>query len=265
MGLKCFRAGLPKPSFIALAGILTLTGCSADRYFMVPKTDLNELQGSVKSQRATLVTMEENAATRHEQAVAQTRSSTQTIMDAIATQVEKPECPPVQVQKQCPATDNSKGRADRLKGKVIVGEVENFYLAGPGLIYKARIDSGAETSSIDARNITRFERDGSNWVRFDVPVPGADKFVTLEKEISRRVRVIQASADEAERRVVVELQFFIGDHRQVAEFTLADRTNLTYEVLIGRNILRDVMLVDVGKEYATELPESIRKSNGNES
>ena len=265
MGLKCFRAGLPKPSFIALAGILTLTGCSADRYFMVPKTDLNELQGSVKSQRATLVTMEENAATRHEQAVAQTRSSTQTILDAIATQVEKPECPPVQVQKQCPATDNSKGRADRLKGKVIVGEVENFYLAGPGLIYKARIDSGAETSSIDARNITRFERDGSNWVRFDVPVPGADKFVTLEKEISRRVRVIQASADEAERRVVVELQFFIGDHRQVAEFTLADRTTLTYEVLIGRNILRDVMLVDVGKEYATELPESIRKSNGNES
>ena len=265
MGLKCFRAGLPKPSFIALAGILTLTGCSADRYFMVPKTDLNELQGSVKSQRATLVTMEENAATRHEQAVAQTRSSTQTILDAIATQVEKPECPPVQVQKQCPATDNSKGRADRLKGKVIVGEVANFYLAGPGLIYKARIDSGAETSSIDARNITRFERDGSNWVRFDVPVPGADKFVTLEKEISRRVRVIQASADEAERRVVVELQFFIGDHRQVAEFTLADRTNLTYEVLIGRNILRDVMLVDVGKEYATELPESIRKSNGNES
>lgn len=265
MGLKCFRAGLPKPSFIALAGILTLTGCSADRYFMVPKTDLNELQGSVKSQRATLVTMEENAATRHEQAVAQTRSSTQTILDAIATQVEKPECPPVQVQKQCPATDNSKGSADRLKGKVIVGEVENFYLAGPGLIYKARIDSGAETSSIDARNITRFERDGSNWVRFDVPVPGADKFVTLEKEISRRVRVIQASADEAERRVVVELQFFIGDHRQVAEFTLADRTNLTYEVLIGRNILRDVMLVDVGKEYATELPESIRKSNGNES
>jgi len=265
MGLKCFRAGLPKPSFIALAGILTLTGCSADRYFMVPKTDLNELQGSAKSQRATLVTMEENAATRHEQAVAQTRSSTQTILDAIATQVEKPECPPVQVQKQCPATDNLKGRADRLKGKVIVGEVENFYLAGPGLIYKARIDSGAETSSIDARNITRFERDGSNWVRFDVPVPGTDKFVTLEKEISRRVRVIQASADEAERRVVVELQFFIGDHRQVAEFTLADRTNLTYEVLIGRNILRDVMLVDVGKEYATELPESIRKSNGNES
>ena len=134
MGLKCFRAGLPKLSVTALAGILLLTGCSADRYFMVPKTDLNELGASVKTQRATLVTMEENAAVRHEQVISQNRSGTQTILDAITTQVEKPECPPVQAQKQCPTTDNSKGRADRLKGKVIVGEVENFYLAGPGLI-----------------------------------------------------------------------------------------------------------------------------------
>ncbi|MBU2954389.1 RimK/LysX family protein [Marinobacter sp. F3R08] len=265
MGLNCFRAGLPKLSVTTLAGIFLLAGCSADRYFMVPKHDLKELGTSMKSQRATLVTMEENAAVRHEQVIAQNQTTTQTILDAIATQVEKPECPPVRIQNQCSAAETSKGRADRLRGKVIVGEVENFYLTGPELIYKARIDSGAETSSIDARNITRFERDGNNWVRFDVPVPGTDTFVTLEKEISRRVRVIQASAEEAERRVVVELQFFIGDHQQVAEFTLADRTNLTYEVLIGRNILRDVMLIDVGKEYATDLPESIRKSNGNES
>lgn len=264
MELRYFRAEALKLAVALLAGILLLTGCSADRYFMVPKTNLNELEASVEGQGSTLASMQDNAIARHQEAMAQRQSSTQTILDAIATQVEKPECPPVKAQKQCPATGDSQGLADRLKGKVIVGEVENFYLAGPGLIYKARIDSGAETSSIDARNITRFERDGSNWVRFDVSTPNTDNFVTLEKEISRRVRVIQASAEEAERRVVVELQFLIGDHQQVAEFTLADRTNLTYEVLIGRNILRDVMLVDVGKEYATELPESIRNNNGND-
>ena len=95
-------------------------------------------------------------------------------------------------------------------------------------------------------------------MRFDVPVPNTEDFMTLEKEISRRVKVIQSSTDEAERRMVVELQFTIGNHQQVAEFTLADRSNLTYQALIGRNVLRDVMLVDVGKEYATELPDSIR-------
>ncbi|WP_099092586.1 ATP-dependent zinc protease [Marinobacter salinus] len=224
---------------------------------MVPKQDLSQLTTSAQAQRATLVTMENNATVRHEQLLERNRGSTETILDAIKNQVEKPTCPPVQKQSACPSMESSKGRADRLKGKVIVGEVEKIYLAEPEQIYTARIDSGAETSSIDARNITRFERDGSNWVRFDVPVTGKSELITLEKEISRRVKVIQASANEAERRVVVELQFAIGDHQQVAEFTLTDRTNLTYEVLIGRNVLRDVMLIDVGKEFATELPDSL--------
>ena len=253
--------------FIIPTVALVMAGCSADRYFMVPKNDVEDLRTSVHTQRATLVTMESNASVRHEQLLHNNEAATQSILDAIATQVEKPVCPPV-AAPVCPAVREDRGRADRLKGKLIVGEVEKFYLAGPGHIYTARIDSGAETSSIHARNIKRFERDGSNWVRFDVPVPGADgEWATMEREISRRVRVIQASAEEAERRVVVELQFAIGDHQQVAEFTLADRTNLTYEVLIGRNVLRDVMLIDVGKEYATELPESYRTQavNGDDS
>jgi len=253
--------------FVIPTMALVITGCSADRYFMVPKNNMEDLRTSVQTQRATQVTMENNATVRHEQLLHKSDAATQTILDAIATQVERPVCPPA-AAPVCPAVAENQGRADRLKGKVIVGEIEKFYLAGPGHIYTARIDSGAETSSIHARNVKRFERDGSNWVRFEVPVPGADgEWVTMEREISRRVRVIQASAEEAERRVVVELQFAIGDHQQVAEFTLADRTNLTYEVLIGRNVLRDVMLIDVGKEYATELPDSYRRKavNGDDS
>ncbi|HDZ39847.1 MAG TPA: ATP-dependent zinc protease [Marinobacter sp.] len=230
---------------------------------MVPKSDLGDMNAAVQSQRATLVTMEQNATVRQEKVLEHNEAATQKVLDAITAQVEKPSCPPIPAQKSCAATEKAQGRADRLKGKVIVGEVENFYLADPGLIYIARIDSGAETSSIDARNITRFERDGSNWVRFDVPVPNTEEFVTLEKEISRRVKIVQASTDEGESRVVVELQFSIGDHKQVAEFTLTDRSNLNYQALIGRNVLRDVMLIDVGKEYATELPESIRTNNDN--
>ncbi|WP_372985233.1 ATP-dependent zinc protease [Marinobacter sp.] len=260
MGYKRSRAGFPFLSVIVAAGLgLVLAGCSADRYFMVPKKDLTELNSSVQSQRATLVTMEGNAAVRHEQLLQREQLSTQTILEAIENKVEKPVCPPIPPQPACPTIEDT-GRADRLKGKVIVGEVEKLYLAEPGLVYTARIDSGAETSSLDARNITRFERDGSNWVRFDVPVPGTDELVTMEKEISRRVRIIQASAEDSERRVVVELQFAIGDHKQVAEFTLADRSNLTYEVLIGRNVLRDVMLIDVGKEFATELPKNLKRN-----
>jgi hypothetical protein len=262
-----YRLSRTRPFLIVSISILLaagLSGCTADRYFMVKKQDLGDIEASVKSQRATLVTIEENAATRHDELLDKNHEATQTLLEAIATQVEKPSCPPPEETAKCKSSEEDKGRADRLKGKVVVGEVEKFYLAGPGLIYDARIDSGAETSSIYAKNVQQFERDGNNWVRFDVPEPGEDgedneHWVTMEKEISRRVRIIQASTEDYERRAVVELQFAIGNHQQVAEFTLADRENLSYGVLIGRNILRDVMLIDVGKEFATQLPASYRE------
>ncbi|WP_336368030.1 ATP-dependent zinc protease family protein [Marinobacter sp. C2H3] len=246
---------------LAALGVL-LTGCSSERYLMVPKDNLNTLSESVQSQRATLVTMEGNAAVRQDQLLSQQKANTDTILSAIAEKIQKPQCPPVRRQKACPTAADF-GRAASLNGKMVVGQIEKFYLAGPGLIYSARIDSGAETSSLDARNITRFERDGTNWVRFDVPVPGEDgKFVTMEKEISRKVRILQASSDEAERRVVVDLQFAIGNHQQSAEFTLTNRKDLDFPVLVGRNVLQDVMVIDVGKKFATQLPEKLTQPNG---
>ena len=247
---------------LAAAGLVIslLAGCTADRYFMVPKQDLEALNTSVINQGEEVVRLENRTDENFQALTRLNEESTKTILEAITEQIEKPACPPAPKQQSCTAGQSdskNNGRADRLKGKVVVGELEKFYLAGPDLIYDARIDSGAETSSLDARNITRFERDGNNWVRFDVPVPDSDDMVTLEREISRRVKIIQSSTDESERRVVVELQFMIGNHRQQAEFTLTNREHLSHTVLVGRNILRDVMLIDVGKEFATELPDKL--------
>ncbi|NMT63386.1 ATP-dependent zinc protease [Marinobacter orientalis] len=234
---------------------------------MVEKNDLETLNTSVEKQSEQISSLESRAEENVQALTRVNRESTETILQAITEQVEKPACPPAPEQPVCTiAESSSDGRADRLEGKVIVGKVEKFYLVGPGLVYDARIDSGAETSSLDARNITRFERDGNNWVRFDVPVPGSDDLETIEHEVSRRVRIIQSTTDESERRVVVELQFMIGDHRQQAEFTLTNREHLSHSVLVGRNILRDVMLIDVGKEFATELPDDLpEENNGDES
>jgi outer membrane biosynthesis protein TonB len=46
---------------------------------------------------------------------------------------------------------------------------------------------------------------------------------------------------------VVEMRITLGKITQNAEFTLADRSNLEQPMLIGRNVLRDVMLVDVSR------------------
>src|SRR5690554_4751436 len=74
-------------TFLAITGLaVALAGCSTDRYLMVPKDGLEDVRATVKTQRATLVTMEENANVRHNQLLTDSRQSTQTILDAIRSE-----------------------------------------------------------------------------------------------------------------------------------------------------------------------------------
>lgn len=135
--------------------------------------------------------------------------------------------------------------------KIIVSAVEKVRISPPGLIFTALMDTGAEVSSIDARNIQRFERDGQRWVSFDLLHPETGEMIPIEQKVERKTRILQSVSGEFDRRLVVELSFAFGDITQVAEFTLADRSHLSYPVLIGRNILKDVMVVDVSRSNGT--------------
>ncbi|MCJ8502963.1 ATP-dependent zinc protease family protein [Desulfatitalea alkaliphila] len=145
--------------------------------------------------------------------------------------------------------------------KLLVGGIEKVRLTPPGRLFHARVDTGATTSSLDARDITPFERNGSPWVRFKIKDPEQDTLYELEKPVARRVRILQASSDEADRRPVVKLQIHVGPVALIEEFTLVDRTHLDYQVLIGRNILRDLMVVDVARKFVVPMPE--KGLNGN--
>ena len=112
--------------FVIPTMALVITGCSADRYFMVPKHNMEDLRTSVQTQRATQVTMENNATVRHEQLLHKSDAATQTILDAIATQVERPVCPPA-AAPVCPAVAENQGRADlALASDRFTGELRRF-------------------------------------------------------------------------------------------------------------------------------------------
>lgn len=133
--------------------------------------------------------------------------------------------------------------------KQVVGAVERIYISPPGIILAARIDTGATTSSIDARNVEPFERDGKRWVRFEMIDPENDNPVIMECQVVRKTKIIQSVTKEKERRYVVELAVTLGNTTRTAEFTLADRSHVEFPVLIGRNILMDSMTVDVSKKF----------------
>ena len=138
--------------------------------------------------------------------------------------------------------------AQKTSTKQVVGQLEQIWLADLELPLTARIDTGAETSSLDARNIELFERDGKRWVRFEIINPATGKPDSLERRLKRTVGIHQSGTTEVTRRPVIKMSIVIGRINQAAEFTLSDRSHLGYQVLIGRNILKDVMVVDVSKK-----------------
>lgn len=146
--------------------------------------------------------------------------------------------------------------------KKIVGRVESVLIDPPGIKMKARIDTGAHTSSINAKDIVRFERDQKKWVRFTLIDEKNNTEHVIERRVARVAKIIQSSQDDGfDKRVVVTLQITLGDMKQLSEFTLTDREHMTYSVLVGRNVLRDQMLVDVAKKDLLSLPQTQKKQN----
>ncbi|NNU15733.1 ATP-dependent zinc protease [Parvularcula sp. ZS-1/3] len=133
----------------------------------------------------------------------------------------------------------------------IIGEVERVHLADAGLSFAARIDTGATSTSIDARNIEEFERDGDPWVRFEVRTNDDDS-AALERKVVDRVDIVSAG-DTEDERLVVELELCLSDVLRTVEVNLADRKGLNYRLLVGRDLLSDGgFLVNVAQKFSHE-------------
>ncbi len=137
--------------------------------------------------------------------------------------------------------------------KTVVGAVERIRITPPGIVVNARVDTGADSSSISATNLVYFERDGDDWVRFDLTTD--DEIHRLEREVLRFVRVFQQSSVEGDRRPMVRLRVEFGDIQGDFEFNLSDRRHLRLPVILGRNLLMDLVIVDVAEEYLNPLQE----------
>ncbi|WP_428775751.1 RimK/LysX family protein [Vibrio sp.] len=173
-----------------------------------------------------------------------TAGQTKTTEPVVEPPAKVVEPEPVEVKKP-PVAKVERKTAD---GKLILGSEEWVYFPGLERSVQARIDTGATTSSISAINVTPFERDGKDWVKFKLEHEGlTSKEVALP--IERWVSVRQSNSEETEQRPVVIAWVQVGDVKDKTEFSLTDRTHLEFPVLLGRSFFKDIAIVDVGKKY----------------
>jgi hypothetical protein len=136
---------------------------------------------------------------------------------------------------------------DSVTAQSIHGYTEEVVIRPEGIRLKARLDTGATSSSLNALNKEVFERDGDEWIAFDIVDPeDEDSKIRLERKIVRHVRILRHSGNH-QRRPVVSMELCMGEHLRDADVSLIDRTSLSYQMLIGRNHMKGIILVDSGQ------------------
>jgi hypothetical protein len=101
---------------------------------------------------------------------------------------------------------------------------------------------------MNAHDIQLIERDSKKWVRFYVIDPKTKDKVKIERPLVRTAS-IKRHGSENQERPVVHMDMSIGKMRRVVEFTLTDRTKYEYPVLIGRNYLVRMAMIDVSETF----------------
>lgn len=115
---------------------------------------------------------------------------------------------------------------------------------------KAKLDTGARTSSLHAFRIKRFRRDGLPMVRFEIhPVQrSAVAPITVEAPVSEE-RTVRDSGGHEQVRPVIVTEVEIDGRRWPIELTLTRRDAMGFRMLLGRQALRGRAVVDPGRSF----------------
>lgn len=122
---------------------------------------------------------------------------------------------------------------------------------------KAKIDTGARTSSLHAFDLERFRRDGREMVRFEAhPLQrDASISITVEAELVDR-RSVRSSTGTQTVRPVIETDVSLLGQRWPIELSLIRRDLMGFRMLLGRQAIRGRFVVDPGRSFLGGKPDA---------
>ncbi len=137
----------------------------------------------------------------------------------------------------------------------VMGWLESAYIQPWNIKVRAKLDTGARTSSIHATNIETYQVDDELWVRFTITEPKSkdqpvEKEYSVEKPVIRETK-IKEHVGESRSRYIVEINFCLNGKDYVTPVTLADRSNFHYPLLLGRRTLKGNLIVDPAKTFTS--------------
>ncbi|OYP38117.1 ATP-dependent zinc protease [Rhodopirellula sp. MGV] len=127
---------------------------------------------------------------------------------------------------------------------------------------KAKIDTGARSSSLHAFDVETFDNDGVQYVRFKVnPVQRNDDWTIQCSAPVVDMRSIRSSSGQAAIRPVIKTPITLLGQRIEIELTLADRNQMGFRMLLGREAFRRRFLIDPGQSYLGGVPKKKKRKS----
>lgn len=128
---------------------------------------------------------------------------------------------------------------------------------------KVKIDTGAKTSSIHAFEVMPFTQDGKEWIRFDIhPLQGQDHITRTCMAPILDYRWITSSMGASQLRYIIQTTLKIGPIAAPIELSLANRDEMGFRMLVGRDALHTEILVDPNRSYLLTTPPASDTSEG---
>lgn len=133
-------------------------------------------------------------------------------------------------------------------------------------IIKAKMDTGAKTSSLHAANIEVFSRNGSDFVRFEVHPDEDDLSVTrLCEAMVIDKRIVKSTCGEREMRPFIRTMLHLGKRCMEIELNLTNREHMGVPILIGREAMMPDILVNPSKIFMLGKRKTGQSTNINQS
>jgi hypothetical protein len=150
--------------------------------------------------------------------------------------------------------------AARTQGeKTLLGWVERVWVGESRLELEAKLDTGADTSSIHATRIRRFRsQSGQRWVEFRLADAASGRTIRFKKRLVRYA-YIKEHEGPSQKRPVVELTICLGNEKREVEVSLVDRSGFQYPVLLGRNALEGHVVVDPAVKLTADPTCAVRE------
>lgn len=133
-------------------------------------------------------------------------------------------------------------------GHIEVAEVE-------GMSFPVKLDTGADVSSINAKDIKRFQKDSKDMVSFTYENDlGMTKAFT--REVVDVMRITAKKGEKANERPVVEMHVKLGELEKKIRVNLQDRGRFHYSMILGKNFLKHGAVVSSDTNYiVTQKPD----------